>query len=76
MAYSFDGIIWTAIPNSTSIFSTACRGIAWSPNLKLWIAVGAGTNNVAYSYDGITWTTLSNQSCARQISSRSSRRNL
>ena len=56
LGYSFDGIVWTAVPNATTIFSTNVKGIAWSPVLKLWVAVGAGTNQVAYSYDGINWT--------------------
>ena len=56
LGYSFDGIVWTAVLNSLSIFSTNVKGIAWSPVLKIWVAVGNGTNQVAYSYDGINWT--------------------
>jgi hypothetical protein len=60
MAYSFSGMKWTAVPNSPNIFSSSCRGIAWSPVLNLWVAVGEGIFNLAYSYDGITWTVLMN----------------
>ena len=55
LAYSFDGINWTATPNSATIFSTVVRGVAWSPVLNIWAAVGFGISTTAYSYDGINW---------------------
>jgi hypothetical protein len=58
LGYSFDGIVWTAVINSTTIIDVNVKGLAWSPVLKLWVAVGTGslgTNQVAYSYDGINW---------------------
>ena len=58
LGYSFDGIVWTAVPNATTIFSSNVKGLAWSPVLNLWIAVGSGTNQVAYSYDGINWVVV------------------
>jgi len=58
LGYSFDGIVWTAVQNSTSIFSTNVKGLAWSPLLELWVAVGTGTNQLAYSYDGINWVAV------------------
>ena len=59
LAYSYDGINWTAVPNSSSTtapsFILSVKSICWSPVRKIWIAVGFDTK-VAYSYDGITWT--------------------
>ena len=68
LAYSFDGIVWTAVNNFTTnimgnLSGGVCRGIAWSPILNIWVAVGHGsattpTNGLfqlAYSYDGINW---------------------
>ena len=56
MGVSYDGINWVAIQTTANpIFTTNVRGIAWSPVLKIWVAVGAGTNQLAYSYNGITW---------------------
>jgi hypothetical protein len=68
LAYSFDGIVWTAVNNFTTnimgnLSGGVCRGIAWSPQLNIWVAVGRGsattpTNGsfqLAYSYDGINW---------------------
>jgi hypothetical protein len=57
MAYSSDGLSWTPVPNSLSIFSVAGHSFAW--NGTLWVAVGQGTaNSIAYSPDGINWTGL------------------
>jgi hypothetical protein len=52
LAYSIDGIQWTAIPNS--IFTTRCNKAVW--NGVLWAAVGAGSHWIATSYDGLLWT--------------------
>jgi len=56
LAYSPDGIQWTAIPNA--FFGTAYSA-AW--NGQVWVAVGdpsgtSGTYWCATSYDGILWT--------------------
>jgi hypothetical protein len=55
LGYSYDGINWMYVPNSNITFSTNVRGIAWSPVLNMWVAVGKGTHQLAYSYDGLTW---------------------
>ena len=68
LAYSYDGITWTASSSGTAIFGTAssspplnakstCYSVA--TNGTLWLAAGANaTPNpvIAYSRDGITWT--------------------
>jgi hypothetical protein len=67
LSYSFDGINWSVVPNfATNIMgngiSAQVRGIAWSPVLNIWVAVGtgsatpaAGSYQLAYSYDGLNW---------------------
>jgi hypothetical protein len=60
LGYSYDGISWMYVEKSYNIFSTNVRGIAWSPVLKIWVAVGSGTNQLAYSYDGFNWIGVSN----------------
>lgn len=52
LAYSLDGIQWTAV--KSSLFTTRCNKAVW--NGVLWVAVGAGSYWVATSYDGISWT--------------------
>ena len=54
IAYSSDGINWTPVPNSISIFSVAGYDVSW--NGTQWIATGQGTNTLAYSSNGINWT--------------------
>jgi hypothetical protein len=54
MAYSKDGINFTALGNS--LFSAACNDAKWNGNL--WVAAGEGTNTLAWSYDGLVWTGL------------------
>ena len=56
IAYSYDGIYWTGVTDSSSsIFVTYGRGVAW--NGRMWVAVGgAYPYTIAYSYDGIHWT--------------------
>ena len=54
IAYSSDGIIWTPVVGSTSIFTDSGRSVSWSGTR--WVAVGKGTNTIAYSSDGIIWT--------------------
>jgi hypothetical protein len=71
LAYSTDGITWSASTNGNSIFITSgstnaeVDGIAW--NGSLWVAIGyknlSGSTNSpagAYSYDGINWFSSSN----------------
>ena len=56
IAYSYDGITWTGVSDSTSIFTNFAQSVA--TNGTTWVAVGNGGNAYAYSYDGITWTGL------------------
>ena len=58
MVYSTNGINWSPVLSSKSIFSTEVHGIAY--NGTLWIAGGQGTNTLAYSYDGLSWVPISN----------------
>jgi hypothetical protein len=54
LAYSFDGIIWTASTSGTDLLNQHVRSVAWGGNV--WVAVGQGTTcSLAYSYDGINW---------------------
>ena len=53
LAYSYDGLTWRGVTNSTSIFTTAYK-VAW--NGTIWLAAGTGTFSIAYSSDGINWT--------------------
>ena len=63
MAYSYDGISWTASSSGNSIFNATCNSVAW--NGIIWLAGGSEnggtspTNRIAYSTDGITWTASS-----------------
>ena len=54
LAYSYNGITWTASLNGNSIITSSCNALAW--NGSLWVAGGSGFNKLAYSSDGITWT--------------------
>ena len=56
IAYSYDGIVWTGVAGSNSLFSNTGYRIAW--NGQLFIATGFGTIFGAYSFDGINWTGL------------------
>jgi hypothetical protein len=56
LAYSYDGIVWTAVPNSSTSFSLGARSICWSPQREIWLAVGFAA--AAYSYDGLTWISI------------------
>jgi len=56
IAYSSDGIIWTAVTDS-KFSSTSIQGIAWG-NDK-FVAGGSGSpGRMAYSPDGINWTAV------------------
>lgn len=60
IAYSYNGINWTSLTVSGSIFTTSGRKIVW--NGELWVAVGShstASNNIIYSYDGLNWTGVS-----------------
>ncbi len=50
----------TAI-STTNLF-TGVGGIAWSPTLSIWVAVGTGNTTIAYSTDlsGERWTSVTN----------------
>jgi hypothetical protein len=54
MAYSYDGITWTANGNP---FNSGEGGFCVAWNGKIWVAGGGGNNNnaIIYSYDGINW---------------------
>ena len=59
MAYSSDGINWTATPVTTPVtFPSTCLTVAW--NGSLWVVGGEDMyNTLAYSYDGINWLNTS-----------------
>ncbi len=52
LAYSYDGITWTAATGTT--MTSACSSITW--NGSVFIATGSGTNRFVYSSNGINWT--------------------
>ena len=52
---SANGLTYVAAGGQTAI-TTNVFGIAYSPTLALWVAVGAGTNSIATSTNGSTWT--------------------
>jgi hypothetical protein len=68
LAYSTDGITWSASTNGNSIFTGLVAGLAW--NGSLWVAGGQGTNTLAYSYDGITWSGSTNGNSIISASAR------
>ena len=49
LAYSSDGISWTASTSGNAVFTTFCYAVAW--NGTQWVAGGEGTNQLAYSSD-------------------------
>jgi hypothetical protein len=56
IAYSSDGILWTAVASPSSVIFTTAYGVAW--NGIRFVAVGSdgsGGNEIAYSFDGIIW---------------------
>ena len=59
MAYSYDGITWTAMNNNGILFC----GFQITTNGYIWVASGqkvsASQNALAYSYNGIDWTQVS-----------------
>ena len=56
MATSVNGIQWTGIAGSASVFTTSAYNIAW--NGSIYVAVGSGTNSIAWSTDLVVWTGL------------------
>jgi len=54
LAYSYDGITWTASTSGNAVFTLTCETVA--TNGLRWVAGGQGDNRLAYSTDGITWT--------------------
>lgn len=63
IAYSYDGINWTASSSGSSIFTYTCYDITWTGTL--WIAGGDGQGGpqpIAYSSDGITWALATSSS--------------
>ena len=58
LAWSYDGITWTAIASGVGNFSTRGRGVCYGeiPGVGgRWVAVGVGTNSIIYSNDGVNW---------------------
>ena len=65
LAFSQNGIRWTAIANANTMI-TNVRTIAYAPNASItassgvgngvWVAGGDGTNSLIFSYDGISWS--------------------
>jgi hypothetical protein len=49
------GVTWIPSTNPTSIFTSRVDGVAFSPILNRFVAVGAG-NKIGYSTDGLTWS--------------------
>ena len=55
IAYSYDGITWKGLGNST--FTTVCRAFGW--NGSLWVGGGEGTCSLGYSANGLNWYQVS-----------------
>jgi hypothetical protein len=55
--YSTDGINWTGVSNSKTIFDVAGGAIDLAWNGTIWVAIGANSSGklTATSIDGITW---------------------
>ena len=58
LLYSYNGITWAQVPNSTNLFSQSCSTIEW--NGYVWVIGGysdaAGSISMHYSYDGFNWS--------------------
>jgi hypothetical protein len=65
IATSTNGITWTAVANSLSIFTTG-SSVAW--NGVRWVVGGLGSYSTAYSTGGIEWTGSNNLSFANTLS--------
>ena len=59
MAYSYDGILWTAIKTTTITgINSYIKSLTWNSILYQWVACGMNSNGtpaIQYSYDGINW---------------------
>ena len=49
------GVTWIPSTNATSVFTSRVDGVAFSPILNRFVAVGVG-NTIGYSTDGLTWS--------------------
>ena len=60
LVYSYNGLTWTSVNGSDSLFTTFASDVAW--NGFMWVAVGGQTtgNRIIYSYDGINWSNTAN----------------
>ena len=59
IAYSHNGIHWSAVTGSKSLFNATGEGIDLTWNGTIWIVVGAGnSSHIATSIDGISWTSV------------------
>ena len=58
LAYSTDGINWSASSTGNAIFTTNCSAVCYGGTI--WAAGGVGA--MAYSYDGIAWTSTTQPS--------------
>jgi hypothetical protein len=54
IATSSDGLNWVA---RTIPITGYVRGVVYSPQRAIWVAVGTGGAHIAYSSDGATWST-------------------
>jgi hypothetical protein len=55
IAYSTDGINWTAVNNSGTLFEYAGTGVCWNGVRFIAGGYGYGQNAIVYSPDGINW---------------------
>jgi hypothetical protein len=61
LAYSYDGLTWTASTSGNSVITGSCLTIAW--NGSVWLAAGGSTGPVmASSSDGIVWREIASGS--------------
>jgi len=61
LAYSYDGLTWTASTSGNSLITNGCQAIAWSGSV--WLAAGGSTGPVmASSSDGIVWREIASGS--------------
>jgi hypothetical protein len=59
LAYSYDGIIWSASTNGNGLMSDSVTTVEY--NGSMWVAGGTINNNrLGYSTDGITWSASTN----------------
>lgn len=69
--YSSDGIAWTDVADPFGIDSMNERGLIWSEDLGLAVAIMRSNNNVLWtSPDGITWTAGTVPTTAGNVANR------